>query len=321
MKRATLVLACLVLASPLLASKPRRFPANAPVGAPVVHTIAGSPLNIDIGDDTSMQVYNTNVPGTGQFFPPDCTPGTQTADSGIFLATGGIVYGPDFNNHPCGSASNSYTPWVPISFSPVTGTGASGDPFTEVIVVQAAAFQVTETITYVNGASVANITLSITQVAGAAPSGGIAFNVFIGADLFLADNDAGFPFATPPTASGSHGASSDCSTQLQYTISMLGTTPATHFSANGFGTVWDEISANALSDSVAPGCLDDGAALQWNEVFGGTPVNINTGVSFTGQAVPAGAVVPALSTKGLVALIALLALVGYVLARRTSLGA
>jgi hypothetical protein len=321
MKRAALALTCFVLASPLLALKPRHFPPNAPAGAPNVHTISGSPLTIDIGDDTSMQVYNTNVPGTGQFYPPDCSPG-QTADSGIFLSIGTTVYGPDFNNHPCGSASNSYTPWTPISFAPVTGTGASNDPFTQVIVVQAGlAFQVTETLTYVNGAYKADIVLSITNVVGSAPEGGAAFKAFIGADLFLADNDSGFPFATPPTASGSHGASSDCSTQLQYTISMLGTTPATHFSANGYSQIWGEISGAALSDTIAPGCLDDGAALEWDEVFAGTPITVDTGVSFTGQAVPVGAVVPTLSWKGLTALIVLLGVVGYVLARRMSLGA
>jgi hypothetical protein len=54
---------------------------------------------------------------------------------------------------------------------------------------------------------------------------------------------------------------------------------------------------------------------------GPVPVVIDTGVSFTGQAVPVGATVPTLSVAGLVVLITVLALVGYVLARKTSLGA
>lgn len=49
-------------------------------------------------------------------------------------------------------------------------------------------------------------------------------------------------------------------------------------------------------------------------------VNVPTGVSFTGNAGPA-AVVPTLSNQGLAALVLLLAAVGYVLVRRTSLGA
>lgn len=78
---------------------------------PATVTISGSPLTIVVGSDTSMQVYNTNVPGSGQFYPPDCSAG-QTADSGVFAASGGVVYGPDFDNHPCGSAANTYTPWT-----------------------------------------------------------------------------------------------------------------------------------------------------------------------------------------------------------------
>lgn len=268
-----------------------------------------------------MQVYNSNVPGTGQFFPPDCTAG-QTADSGVFVSTGGVVYGPDFNNHPCGSASNSYTPLAPVSLSAVTGSGTAGDPFTVVVVANVAALmQVTDTITYVNGSPTAKISLSFAAIPPPTlPTGGIAFNAFIGADLFLADNDSGFPFATPPSAAGSHGADNSC-LELQYTISFLGTTPANGYSANGFGQIWDEISAGALSNTFATTCLDDGAALEWNENLGGTPVTIGTGVSFTGQAVPAGAVVPALSVTGLVVLVGLLAMVGFVLAKKSSLGA
>jgi IPTL-CTERM motif len=52
-------------------------------------------------------------------------------------------------------------------------------------------------------------------------------------------------------------------------------------------------------------------------------VVINTGMSFTGQAVPVGPTVntPTLSVAGIAALVLLVAVVGYVLARKTSLGA
>ncbi|HEY3203750.1 MAG TPA: hypothetical protein VGL03_08815 [Thermoanaerobaculia bacterium] len=319
MKRFVLAVACIAFSAPLWAQK-MRVPPHAPAGAPTVHTITGSPLTLDIGDDTSMQVYNSNVPGTGQFYPPGCNPG-ETADWGVFAGIGGVIYGPDFNNHPCGSASNSYTPWTVVSFTPVSGTGTAVDPFTQVIVVDAGTtgLRLTETLTYVNGSATANIALAFSNVG----AGAVTWDTFDGADLFLADNDAGFPFATPPTASGSHGADASCTTQLQYTISVLGTTPADRYSANGYSTVWSEISAGSLSNTVAPGCLDDGAALEWTARTlnpGGT-LTINSGVSFTGQAVPQGAIVPTLSPLGLAALILLLAVVGYVLVRRMSLGA
>jgi hypothetical protein len=321
MKRTLIVLACLCLSLPLLAEKQRRVPAapQSPL-APATNTIMGSPLTIVVGDDTSMQVYNSNVPGTGQFYPPDCNPG-ETADSGVFAAVSGVIYGPDFDNHPCGSASNTYTPWTPISMTAVTGTGTGADPYTVVIVAIAGltGMQLEETLTYVNGSGTVNTHLSFTLLAPTepgAPQGGLPLSLFLGADLYLADNDSGFSFASA-VASGGHGASSSC-TQLQYTISLLGTTPANGWTATGYGDVWDQISAGTLSNAFDPTCIDNGAALQWNFQGGG---GVDTGVSFTGQAVPVASAVPSLSAVGIAALVVLLALVGYVLARKTSLGA
>jgi hypothetical protein len=316
MKRLLIVAVCLALSSPAFAEKTRRVPRQSPTGAPATVTINGNPLTIVVGNDTSMQVYNANVPGTGQFYPPDCGVG-ETADSGVFFTAGsGGVVGPDFDNHPCGSASNTYTAWTPVSMTPVTGTGTAGDPFTVVIVVSAGGLNMTETLTYVNGASTAYITLAFPPAPLVAPAG-LGGAVFVGADIYLADNDDGFSLAGP-IAAGGRAADVNCA-QLQYTIRWLGTTPAAQWTATDYGDVWDQISAGALNNSVNPTCIDNGAALQWVVAGGGT--TINTGVSFEGQAVPVGADVPTLSTVGLAALVALLALVGYVLARKASPGA
>lgn len=325
MKRVVLVLVCLALASPAWAIKNRRVQRQplSPL-APTTVTITGSPLTIVVGNDTSLQVYNSNVPGTGQFYPPDCAAG-ETADAGTFAGIGGVVYGPDFNNHPCGSASNSYTAWGAVSMTPVTGTGTAGDPFTVVIVGNAGATGVvlTETLTYVNGDSKATISLSFVQPP---PPGGPAapaatVDAFVGSDLFLADNDRGFSFGAANGAGG-HGADSNC-VQLQYTISWLGTTPATAWTAQGYSAVWSEISAGSLDGTVDPTCIDNGASLEWAGLnVTATPVVISTGVSFTGNAVPVQqAEVPTLSVAGIAALGLLLAVVGYVLARKSSLGA
>ena len=327
MKRVALVLVCLALAVPAWAEKNRRVPRQplSPL-APTTVTITGSPLTIVVGNDTSLQVTNSNVPGTGQFYPPDCTAG-QTADSGVFAGIGTTIFGPDFNNHPCGSASNSYTPWTPVSLSPVSGTGTSSDPFTVVIVVNAgiSGVQLTETITYVNGDAKATIVLSWT----ATPPPGIplatptvAVNAFVGSDLYLADNDRGFSFGAAGGAGG-HGADTNC-VELQYTITWLGTTPATAWTAQGYSSVWDEISAGNLDNTVDPTCIDNGASLEWAGLnVGTTPTVINTGVSFTGNVIPVPptAAVPTLSVAGIAALVLLLAVVGYVLAKKTSLGA
>lgn len=320
MKKALLALTCLALASPALAVKAPRVPPNpAVVGAPSTVTIASNPLTIVIGADTSTQVYNSNVPGTGQFYPPDCGPG-QTADNGIFASVAGVVYGPDFDNHPCGSASNTYTPWTEISMSPVTGTGTAGDPFTVVIVVDAGAtgLRMTETITYVTGAALYNASLVFSNVGNAS----VTWDTFHGSDLYLADNDAGFA-VLQGTSAGGRGADPSC-IQLQYVILFLTPTPADRWAGESYDTVWDEISAGNLSNVIESAiCQDNGAAVQWSgrTLTPGGSLTIGTGVSFTGQAVPQGATVPTLSTLGLAALILALGLVGYALAGRLSPGA
>ncbi len=316
MKRLLVAIICLLLVAPAFAEKIRRVPpAPATLGAPATVTISGSPLTVVIGDDTSAQVYNSNVPGTGQFFPPDCAPG-ETADNGVFVSLGGVVYGPDFDNHPCGSASNSYTPWSAVSMSPVTGTGTAGDPFTVVIVADAGTtgLRLTETITYVNGAAQYDMALAFSNIG----QGALTWDTFTGADIYLADNDSGYGLLQG-TSAGGRAADSSC-VPLQYTIILLTPTPADRWSAEGYGTVWGEISAGSLSNVIDASCLDNGAAVQWTArtLDPGAGLTIDSGVSFAGSAVPLRADIPTVSTVGLVALIGLLGVAGFLRLRKVS---
>jgi hypothetical protein len=314
MKRAILVLAVLSLAAPAFAQKFMRVPRHVANAAPATVTIAGNPLNIVVGDETSMEVYNTTVPGGGQYYPTDCGPG-ETADSGVFAGIGGLIYGPDFNQHPCGTASNSYTPWTKVSLSPVTGTGTSGSPFTVVVVVDAGVtgLRLTETITYVNGSPGATIALAFSDTGNAA----VTWDTFIGADLYLASADTGIPAVVGGAAAGK-----DCQFQ-NYTILFGNSTPNDRYSANGYSEVWDEISAGTLSSTTATGCIDNGIANEWTgrTLNPGGSTTIDTGISFTGQLAPVAIATPTLSVMGLTALVGILALVGYVLSRRILPGA
>jgi len=313
MKRALTVLAALALAAPAFASKPRTVPRDVATVAPATVTISGTPLTIVIGDETSMEVYNSTVPGGGQYFPEDCNAG-ETADSGVFVGIAGTIYGPEFNQHPCGSAAITNTPWTKVSLSAVTGTGTVADPFTVVVVVDAGAtgLRLTETITYVNGAPRAAISLLFSNGGNAA----VTWDTFIGADLFLANSDEGVPALVGGAAAGK-----DCIFQ-NYTILFENGTANDRYSANGYATIWSEIAAGNLSNTVASGCLDNGIANEWTgrNLTPGTNLTISTGVSFTGALAPV-ATVPTLSVTGLTALIALLGLVGYVLARKVFPGA
>ena len=264
MKRILVAIACLALAAPAWAEKTRRVPVEQSPGARRDDDLRHSPddrhrrRHLDAG-------HQLQRPGTGQFYPPDCAAG-QTADSGVFVSSGGVVYGPDFNNHPCGSASNSYTPWAPVSLSAVRN-GHRRRSLHRRVVADAVAAQIrlTETITYVNGNPGAGISLSFAAIAPpglpAAPTDP-AFDAFLGGDLYLADSDSGFG-AQVGTQYGGRGASSACA-PLNYTILLGGTTAPGKWSATGFGTIWDEISAGDLNDAVDSSiCQDNGAAIEW----------------------------------------------------------
>jgi IPTL-CTERM motif/Quinohemoprotein amine dehydrogenase, alpha subunit domain III len=247
---------------------------QAALAVPVVQTISGTPLQIHIGDDASFQIFNTAIPGQGQMFPSSAT---QTADMGIFVRRAGTLFAPDFQNHPGGTATGSLgtlTPWTPVSLSAVTGSGTSAAPFTVTVVADAAAtgLRLTMTVTYVNGENFFRKTLAFSS------PGAQTFDAFLGGDIFLAASDSGVPY----TNSGSVGGQ-DCATPPTYTILFIPLTPANRFSAENFGTVWAEIGAGTLSNLVASGCQDNGAALQWQNrtiAAAGGSVQIQAATSF-----------------------------------------
>ena len=304
----------LLLALPALAQKLTTQPGGVGGAVPTFQIIAGNPLTVHVGSDGSFQVFNAAVPGQGQIYPGSCN---TLADMGIFADFGGILYAPNFTDHVCGSATGSigtFTPWTQVSLSTISGTGTTADPFTVVIVLDAAAtgVRLTATVTYINGENLFRIAKVFTSTAAAS----VTMRVFEGADIFLAGSDSGIPFLAP--ASSSPGGQV-CSGPA-YTILFIPITPANAYSANGYSTVWSQIGAAQLSNTVATGCIDNGAANQWDRTLapGGT-FTITSAASF-GEIPPiAGgpsANVPTLDTKALVILAVLLAAIGFVVVRR-----
>lgn len=257
------------------------------VAQPTVRVIAGNPLTVNVGSDASFQVYTTLVPGQGQFYPSS---NNTVADYGVFVDRAGTLFAPAFSTHTGGTATGSIganTPWTSVSISPVTGTGTAGDPFTVVVVNDAAAtgLRMTMTVTYVNGENFFRKTFAFTT-GDATP-----YDVFLGGDIYLANSDSGVPY----TLSGAVGGQT-CAPPV-YTILMIPLTPASRYSARGYSTVWSEIGAGLLSNVIATGCQDNGAALQWqNRVgngsiqaatsFGAIPPIVNPPPSGPAQEIP-----------------------------------
>jgi len=304
----------LALALPALGQKLTTQPGGVGGAVPTFRIIAGNPLTVHVGSDGSFQVFNATVPGQGQIFPGGCT---TVADMGIFADFGGILYAPNFADHTCGSATvgiGTYTPWTQTSISTISGTGTTADPFTVVVVLDAAAtgIRLTATVTYVNGENFFRIAKAFTSTAAAS----VTMRVFEGADIFLAGSDAGIPFVAPTSQSPGGQVCSGPS----YTILFIPLTPANAYSATGYSIVWSQIGAGALTNSVGTGCIDNGAANQWDRTIapGGT-FTINSAASFgtiPGIAGGPTANVPTLDTKALIVLAVLLAAVGLVVMRR-----
>lgn len=248
-------------------------------GIPVFRVISGTPLAIHVGDDMSFQIFNSTVPGSGQIYPSSCS---TTADMGVFVDMAGILYAPDFANHPCGSATGgigAYTAWTPVSLSAVTGTGTAADPFRVVVVADAGTtgLRLTMTVSYVNGENFFRESYVFTS-----SSGPLTFNVFTGADIYLASSDAGVPIFDATSGSPGGRSGSPCSSPSGYNILFIPLTPADAYSANQYSTVWSQIGAGALPNTVSAGCQDNGAALQWSNRTASptSPVSIQTATSF-----------------------------------------
>lgn len=270
----TFALALTLLSSSSAGAKQATPPAQI-AAAPLVTVINGNPLQIHIGDEFSFQVFNSQVPGSGQIYP---TGATDTADMGWFVRTVDTLYAPNFAEHPSGSATGSigtYIPFTAVSLSPVSGGGTAADPFSVTVsgTLGSSGLGANMQVQYVNGNNYFTKIFTLTNN-GAAQG----VTIFLGADIYLASSDAGVPFQEP--TSGSPGGQ-DCGTPPTYTILLIPQTSADAFSGRGYNTIWSEIGAAQLDGIIDAGCEDNGAALQWNRTVpaGGSTV-IQAATSF-----------------------------------------
>jgi hypothetical protein len=169
----------------------------APVPVPPTNTEAvsfpGGPLTVSVGP--LGQCQSTYTGASGNYFDPESILG----DCGFFLEfpSGGVgqptalqdtTWGFDGSAGPTGV--NQY---VPVSQSPVTGSGAADDPYTEVTVFKVVDFEgdedavVTETTTYVDGALQFTSSYSVKNTSAAT----IYFRSIYAGDLYVGGEDYG----------------------------------------------------------------------------------------------------------------------------------
>ena len=269
-----------------LAADPKLvLPAIAPTAAPTVTAIAGTPLTINVGSDHTFQIRNSAIPGTGQIYPSGAT---ATADMGWFVRIGATKFAPDFSQHPGGTATGSIgtnTAWTPGTLGALTGTGTSASPFKVTVnnALPGTTLNSSQEINYVNGENFFRKKFTLSNSGASA----ITATVFLGADIYLAASDSGIP----QRISGSPGGK-DCGAGT-YNILMIpqGALAPVAYSATGYSTVWAEIGAGTLSNTVGTTCVDNGSALQWSVTIpAGGSNSVEAATSF--GAIPTAIVTP-----------------------------
>jgi hypothetical protein len=285
---------------------------------PVMRTIAGNPLTIRVAGDTSIQVDDPFEWIGGPVFQPGCLPGVEgTGDFGVLVRVGGVVYGPDFGSHPCGSTTGGVTPWTTVSISEVAGSGSNVDPFRVVIQANAGAtgLQLTETLRYSNGTRQLTPTLRFTNVG----SGAVTWKTYVAASFAYLSfpilefgrpgvHDA-FKFGAPFPACGPN----------PYRVLLPA---ADRYTGNPAPAPWSEIAAGDLSNTLYGGCPSDGVATEWTDrtLSPGESLTLDPGSGISFLAGPDAATsVPDASMPGRAILVAAIALAGWlVLSRRTA---
>ena len=260
---------CLLAMNPAGAlTKPtkKRSATEAPLMIPVADIVSAGPLtHVLLGNDLSCQVQHIDDAPDYEFYGPDIFP----ADAGTFIAMDGVLYAPDFTNHDYTSAGfllGAYTPFTPLSQTPVSGSGTTADPFKVITVVGAAAtgLVIQQTDTYVIGQEHYTTEVMISNT-GAGTASGVLYRA---ADAFLGGSDTGYGFTE--LFSGNRNAVA-CSVnpdnmppgKIEQWIPLTG---GNNYFQNEYDTVWSEIGSQApFPDTCAcTDFLDNGGGLSWN---------------------------------------------------------
>jgi len=219
---------------------------------------SAGPLNqIFLGVDTAAQIAHT-TDSSYEVYPPGTTP----ADYGTFIVVADTLYAPDFAGHG-GTATGSigtYTPFTPISQSPVSGAGSSGNPFvvTTVVGVGATGLTITQVDSYVIGQESYRTDVTIASAGGA-----VSAILYRAMDCFLGGSDSGFGFVTGSSVGCSTNANNAPPDRIEQLVPLSGGNSYYHA---GYSEVWAAIGTHQPFNNTCR-CteqIDNGAGLSWN---------------------------------------------------------
>jgi hypothetical protein len=223
--------------------------ATAPMGNP-----NGPLTNIAISPDLNCAVNHTGD-ARGEFF------GETACATGI--VAGGVLYRPD--SIPAGGSADPFEAFTPVSQTPMSGTGTSGDPQQITTVVTAGTnLRVTEKDSYIFGNEFYRTDVTLTNNA-ATP---VDVIVYRAGDCFLQDSDDGFAIVGADGSVACRGTVTDSNGATQPGPRIEQWVPITagsHYFEDYYDTVWAQMGAQApFADTCECDVLqDNGAGLSW----------------------------------------------------------
>ncbi|PID64728.1 MAG: hypothetical protein CR977_03345 [Gammaproteobacteria bacterium] len=171
------------------------------------------------------------------------------------MAYNNTLYGQDGAAGPAGTVEFTNT-----TVSAVTGSGTQASPF-QITSSGNISPEVTfnRKDTYVNGQNYFRQEMTLTNTTAS----NLSLNVYLGGDIYLANDDSG----KPVYVNGAPGGETCSNSSMPgFNILIFGLNPLpTHYTANQYGNVWNQImSTGDLDDQIANfDCADNGAAIQW----------------------------------------------------------
>lgn len=177
------------------------------------------------------------------------------------VATGGTLFRP--SDIPAGSSASPFTPFTPVSQSPVTGSGTPSDPYRVETVVDlpGTTLRITQVDSYVVGEESyrTDVTLSNLGEAGAT---GLLYRA---GDCYLQDSDRGFGRQGPAGAIACVAPDDTGTAPGDRIEQWLPLTSGSRSYEAGYSEVWAKIGAQEPFDDTCR-CdeyIDNGAGLSW----------------------------------------------------------
>ncbi len=227
--------------------------------------IPGNPMTVYVGSQGQLQAFLSGKED-GIYFAPQ----EQLGDAGFFLAIPEEeVWGFTGSAGPFGLAQ-----YEEVAQGPVTGSGTAADPYTQVTEyvapIAGAGVRVTETTTYVNGATEFTNKWQVTNETGLL----VKFRAFAAADFYFEGDDRGtgvFTQGPPRFIGGTNVDTGRSGGFVEVTGGVSPSPPWTHYQELAWPDIWDNVIQEAahpgvhFNDTVEANDVDNAGGVEWDQ--------------------------------------------------------